>query len=196
MSINLDFDAQLCLELQEGKEKAFDRLFNQYNRLLYTIAYRFLKSGEEAEDAVQYTFMKLWEGRKKLDFQNGVRSLLYAIMKNYILNELRHKNLVYEKNYQLAQQAEEVSDEFLNDYEWQNLQEQLMIAINKLPSQKSIICMMKLKKGLTNQEIADRMHITVATVKSHYTQAVKMLRHELVAMSMSLMVFLEMGFWN
>lgn len=193
MSIFLDFDSQLCLELQQGKEKAFERLFNQYNRLLYTVAYRFLKSGEEAEDAVQYTFMKIWEGRKKLDFQNGVRSLLYAIMKNYLLNELRHKNLVYEKNYQIAQQAEETADEFLEEYEEQNLREQLIFAINKLPPQKSTICMMKLKKGLSNQEIADQMHITVATVKSHYTQAVKMLRHELVAMSMSVMALLGIG---
>lgn len=193
MSIYLDFDAQLCLELQEGKEEAFAQLFGQYSRLLYTLAYRFLKSGEEAEDAVQYTFMKLWEERKKLNFQNGVRSLLYTIMKNYILNELRHKNLVHEKNYQMAQRAEETDDGFLDEYEEQNLREQLILAINKLPSQKSMICMMKLKRGLSNQEIAAQMHITVATVKSHYTQAVKMLRQEFVAMCMSFMALLRIG---
>ena len=193
MSIYLDFDAQLCLELQEGKEEAFAQLFGQYSRLLYTLAYRFLKSGEEAEDAVQYTFMKLWEERKKLNFQNGVRSLLYTIMKNYILNELRHKNLVHEKNYQMAQRAEETDDGFLDEYEEQNLREQLILAINKLPSQKSMICMMKLKRGLSNQEIAAQMHITVATVKTHYTQAVKMLRQEFVAMCMSFMALLGIG---
>ena len=193
MSIYLDFDAQLCMELQEGKEEAFEKAFNQYNRLLYVVAYRFLKSREEAEDAVQYTFMKLWEERKRLDFRNGVRSLLYVIMKNYILNELRHRNLIYEKNYQIAQEAEETDDGFFGAYEERNLQEQLILAINKLPSQKSIICMMKLKKGLSNQEIADRMHITVATVKSHYTQAIKMLRQEFVAVCMSFMTFLGIG---
>lgn len=54
----LDFDIQLCLELQKGNEDAFTKTFERYNRLLYAIAYRFLKSEEEAEDAVQYTFMK------------------------------------------------------------------------------------------------------------------------------------------
>ena len=73
------------------------------------------------------------------------------------------------------------------------MREHLITAINKLPSQKSMICMMKLRKGLTNQEIADRMHITVATVKSHYTQAIKMLRQEFVAVCMSLMAFLGLG---
>lgn len=193
MSIYLDLDVQLRMELQQGKEEAFTKAFNQYNRLLYALAYRFLKSGEEAEDAVQFTFMKLWEERKRLDFRSGVRSLLYTIMKNHILNELRHRNLVYEKNYLLALEADEADDGFLKAYEERNLREHLIAAINKLPSQKSMICMMKLKRGLTNQEIADRMHITVATVKSHYTQAVKMLRQEFVAVCMSLMALLGLG---
>lgn len=193
MSIYLDFDAQLCVGLQQGKEEAFAKAFSQYSRLLYALAYRFLKSGEEAEDAVQFTFMKLWEDRKRLDFRSGIRSLLYTIMKNYVLNELRHRNIVYEKNYLLALEAKEMDDGFLEAYEERNLREHLITAINKLPSQKSMICMMKLKKGLTNQEIADRMHITVATVKSHYTQAIKMLRQEFVAVCMSLMAFLGLG---
>ena len=183
-------DFQFCSELRQGKEEAFECLFNQYNRLLYTIAYRFLKSEEEAEDAVQYTFMKLWEEREKLDLQQGVRSLLYAIIKNYIMNELRHKRVVYEKNYQLAQQTEEATDEFWDAYEQQNLHEQLLCAINRLPSQKSMICKMKLKQGMSNQEIATLMHITVATVKSHYTQAVKMLRSGMMPMSVALIVLL------
>lgn len=193
MSIYLDFDVRLCMELQQGKEEAFAKAFTQYNRLLYALAYRFLKSGEEAEDAVQFTFMKFWEDRKRLDFRSGVRSLLYTIMKNYVLNELRHRNIVYEKNYLLALEVDEVDDGFLKAYEERNMREHLIAAINKLPSQKSMICMMKLKGGLSNQEIADQMHITVATVKSHYTQAIKMLRQEFVAVCMSLMAFLGLG---
>lgn len=189
MSIYWDFDTELCLKLQRGDRDAFAQAFSQFNRLLYAVAYRFLKSREDAEDAVQYTFMKFWEERKNLDFRNGVRSLLYTMLKNHILNELRHRDLVYEKNYQIAQEATEADDGFLKSYEERNLREQLIAAINRLPSQKSVICMMKLKNGLSNQEIADQMHITVATVKSHYTQAVKMLRQEFVAVCLSLMVF-------
>lgn len=190
MSIYVDFDTQLCMELQKGNEEAFAKAFSQYSRLLYALAYRFLKSGEDAEDAVQFTFMKLWEERKNLDFRAGIRSLLYTIMKNHILNELRHLNVVYEKNYIIAQQTEDAEESFLKAYEERNLHEQLIMAINKLPSQKSTICMMKLKKGLSNQEIADYMHITVATVKSHYTQAIKILRREFVAVCVSLITFL------
>lgn len=54
----IDFDEKLYAGLRQGDEAAFTVVFERYNRLLYALAYRYLKSGEEAEDAVQYTFMK------------------------------------------------------------------------------------------------------------------------------------------
>ena len=73
-----------------------------------------MKSEEEAEDAVQYLFMKLWEQRETFSFESGIRSLLFTILKNYILNELRHRNLVFEKLYEMAQQVnDEDEDAFL-----------------------------------------------------------------------------------
>ena len=80
-----DFDQKLYDDLRRGKEYAFAAVFDRYHRLLYTIAYRFLKSEEEAEDAVQYLFMKLWEQRETFSFESGIRSLLFTILKNYIL---------------------------------------------------------------------------------------------------------------
>ena len=176
-----DFDQKLYDDLRRGKEYAFAAVFERYNRLLYTIAYRFLKSEEEAEDATQYLFMKLWEQRTNFSFESGgIRSLLFTILKNYILNELRHRSLVFEKLYEMAQQVnDEDEDDFLTQFENGELGKFLRVAIDKLPPQKQKICLLKIEYGLSNQEIADRMGITVPTVKSHYTQAIKALRNEI-----------------
>ena len=172
-----DFDQKLYDDLRRGKEYAFAAVFERYNRLLYTIAYRFLKSEEEAEDAIQYLFMKLWEQRTNFSFESGIRSLLFTI---YILNELRHRSLVFEKLYEMAQQVnDEDEDDFLTQFENGELGKFLRVAIDKLPPQKQKICLLKIEYGLSNQEIADRMGITVPTVKSHYTQAIKALRNEI-----------------
>ena len=80
----IDFDEKLYAGLRQGDEAAFTVVFERYNRLLYALAYRYLKSGEEAEDAVQYTFMKVWGQRDSFDFRSGIRSLLFTILKNYI----------------------------------------------------------------------------------------------------------------
>ena len=174
-----DFDQKLYDDLRRGKEYAFAAVFERYNRLLYTIAYRFLKSEEEAEDAIQYLFMKLWEQRTNFSFESGIRSLLFTILKNYILNELRHRSLVFEKLYEMAQQVNDEEDDFLTQFENGELGKFLRVAIDKLPPQKQKICLLKIEYGLSNQEIADRMGITVPTVKSHYTQAIKALRNEI-----------------
>ena len=184
-----DFDAKLYDDLRRGKEYAFAAVFDRYNRLLYTIAYRFLKSEEEAEDAVQHLFMKLWEQRETFSFESGIRSLLFTILKNYILNELRHRSLVFEKLYEISQQKdEEGGEDFLTRFEQSELKKSLRVAIDKLPPQKQKICLLKIEYGLSNQEIADKMGITVPTVKSHYTQAIKSLRSEIESLMILLPV--------
>lgn len=103
--------------------------------MLYALAYRYLKSGEEAEDAVQYTFMKLREQRSDFEFQSGIRSLLFTILKNYIMNELRHRQIVFEKHYEMAQRNEEADDSFLKNFEDKDFREHLRTTIGKLPPQ-------------------------------------------------------------
>ncbi len=175
MNMMVDFDDQLYDSLRKGNEKAFASVFDRYHRLLYALAYRYLKSGPDAEDAVQYTFMRMWEKREIFDFSIGLRSLLFTILKNYILNELRHKNIVAEKHYEIAQE-EAVEDDLLKKVENADIHRHLQTAISKLPEQKRKICLMKIEQGLSNQEIADKLHITVPTIKSHYTQAIKLLQ--------------------
>lgn len=183
---SLDFDQKLYADLRKGSKAAFTIVFNRYARLLYALAYRYLKSTEEAEDAVQYTFMRLWEHRQAFDFQKRIRSLLFTILKNYVLNELRHRKIVFEKHYEMAQQNEETDECFLKELERTDIREHITIAINKLPPQKRKICMLKIDGKLSNQEIADKMLLSMATVKSHYTEAIKMLRTEIKALSLLL----------
>lgn len=175
MSFTVDFDEQLYISLKCGKEEAFAYVFDRYHRLLYALAYRYLKSEPEAKDAVQYTFMRLWEHRESFEFSEGLRSLLFTILKNYILNELRHQRIVLEKHNELLQQDKEEEDA-MKALEDADFRRHLRAAIGKLPPQKQKICLMKIKQGLSNQEIATKLHITVPTVKSHYTQAIKQLR--------------------
>lgn len=176
MIADLNMDERLLKRLGAGDENAFAQVFDQYHRLLYALAYRYLKSMEDAEDAVQYTFMKLWEQHRIFDFSTGVRSLLFTILKNYILNELRHQRIVLEKQYEMAQAGETVEPDFTEMLADNDLKKHLYDIIDCLPGQKREVCLLKIEQGLSNQEIADKMQISVPTVKSHYTQAIKILR--------------------
>lgn len=169
-------DYGLLMQIRNGNEKAFSTVFVTYHRYLYVLASRYLMSETYAEDAVQHTFMRLWEGRETFDYQKGIKNLLFTILKNHLLNEIRHNNLALQKNYELAQLSEEMEAGFLKDFEDADFKAHFYNLINQLPPQKREVCLLKIEEGMTNQEITDHMDISIPTVKSHYTQVVKMLR--------------------
>lgn len=176
---HIPIDYELLMQLKDGNEKAFSVVFETYHRYLYVLACRYLMSEGYAEDAVQYTFMRLWEGRETFDYKTGIKNLLFTILKNYILNEIRHNNLVIQKNYELAQLTEEMETDFLHELEDADFRTHLYKLIDQLAPQKREVCLLKIQQGLSNQEVADAMHISVPTVKSHYTQVIKLLRSQL-----------------
>ena len=71
---------------------------------------------------------------------------------------------------------EDMEDELLIKIEEQDMMSHFYQAIDHLPEQKRQVCLYKLKGNLSNQEIADKMNISVPTVKTHYAQAIKILR--------------------
>ncbi len=173
---NLHIDTKILLRLREGDEKAFSIVFETYHRYLYVMACRYLMSEDYAEDAVQHTFMRLWENRKKIDYSKGVKNLLFTILKNYVLNEIRNQNYAIQKNYEIAQFNPQIEQSFLTRLEEEDFRFHFFKLIDQLPPQRKEVCLLKIVKGLSNQEIADEMKIAVPTVKSHYTQVIKFLR--------------------
>ncbi len=180
MRINhVNTDYELLMRLRDGDQKAFSIVFDTYHRYLYVLACRYLMSTDNAEDAVQYTFMRLWEARETFDYKTGIKNLLFTILKNYLLNEIRHNNLAMQKNYEMAQLTPEMETGFETDLEDADFKSQLYKLIDKLPRQKREVCLLKIQQGMTNQEVADAMNISIPTVKSHYTQVIKLLRSQL-----------------
>lgn len=185
---HIHIDYEVLMQLRDGNEKAFSAVFDNYHRYLYVLACRYLMSENGAEDAVQHTFMRLWEGRETFDYKTGIKNLLFTILKNYVLNEMRHNNLVVQKNYELAQFNEEMEAGFLHNLEDADFKTHLYKLIEQLPPQKREVCLLKIQQGLTNQEVAEAMNISIPTVKSHYTQVIKLLRSQLGKLIMIVLV--------
>ena len=72
-----------------GGESAFAALTERYRRELHVHCYRMLASFEEAEDAVQETFLRAWRGRASFDGSSLVRAWLYKIATNVCLDAIR-----------------------------------------------------------------------------------------------------------
>jgi RNA polymerase sigma-70 factor (TIGR02960 family) len=72
-----------------GDEPAFAALTQRHRRELHVHCYRMLASFDEAEDAVQETFLRAWRARSTYDGSAPVRAWLYKIASNVCIDSLR-----------------------------------------------------------------------------------------------------------
>lgn len=179
---NIDTETELFRLLQNGDEKAFTLIYQNHHKALYGLAYRYLKSRHLTEDALQHVFSKLWEQRKELSIAVSLKNYLYTMMHNYILNQIRNNNNEIIKNYGLAQSQPYYEDNLLEVIEKKDLTDLLQKAVEQLPLQKKKVWMLKIDEEYSNKEVAEKLNISVNTVKTHYADALKILRANMIGM--------------
>lgn len=135
-----------------------------------------------AEDVVQHVFTRLWEFRSELHVGISLKNYLFTMTKNHVLNLIRNENSAIAKNYEVAQIASPYEDNLIENLEKKELMSSFYKAVDMLPAQKRDICLMKVQEELTNQEIAERMNLSINTIKTHYSEALKLLRIHLSKM--------------
>ncbi|MDI9605698.1 MAG: RNA polymerase sigma-70 factor [Bacteroidota bacterium] len=172
---NRNEDHALFLLLKKRDKEAFSMIYQKYHRYLYALALKYLKNPDAAEDAVQHVFVKLWESTTKINIEINLKNYLYTMTKNYILNTIRDRKEEVSIHYVNAQ-ADGEGEDILKKIEEEQLTELLYEQIDLLPPQKKEVCLRKLKTSDSNQQIADKMGISIHTVKSHYQEALKILR--------------------
>ncbi|MDY7103718.1 MAG: RNA polymerase subunit sigma-70 [Actinomycetota bacterium] len=75
-----------------GDEAAFAAVAARHRRELHVHCYRMLASFEEAEDAVQETFLRAWRARERLAPDTQLRAWLYRVATNVCLDALRRRD--------------------------------------------------------------------------------------------------------
>ncbi len=129
-----------------------------------------------AEDTVQHVFVKLWESAKDIEIEVNLKNYLYTMTKNNILNQIRNNKDIVSLNYINAQNDITDEEDFIKLMEDFQISEILHNGINQLPTQKREVCTLKIEGNISNQEIANKMGISIHTVKSHYQESIKILR--------------------
>ena len=172
-------DRQLVESLKKGDLFAFDQLFSKYNRKLYYFSKSYLISKEDSEGLVQEVFLIIWKQRKELKTHLSFNSYLYTITYNAIRKHFRKK--IREKKYlnKFLEDFDEKHNTTAISIEYNNLNELVNKAIDKLPEKRKLIFWLSRYEELTNEEIAKQLHISKKTVENQIHQALKLIRNQL-----------------
>jgi RNA polymerase sigma factor (sigma-70 family) len=156
----------------------FNNIVLQLSRNLYLVAYRFLNNREEAEDAVQEVFIKLWNKKDELDKYNSVEALATATIKNHCIDQLRKiRTIGLEDNSQNLPY-------FLNEpspYEQlvkNETSEILQKIIDGLPDIYKEVILKREIEGLSYEEIASYTNQNINTLRVTLSRARVMIRDE------------------
>ena len=82
-------DDRLVARVRSGDARAFEALFERYQRPILSFCRHMLGSAEEAEDAAQHTFLAAYNGITGSERHIHLRAWLYTIARNHCLSQLR-----------------------------------------------------------------------------------------------------------
>jgi RNA polymerase sigma-70 factor (ECF subfamily) len=182
-------DKDLMVMIAVGNRDAFTCLYHRYFYYLYTLAMRYLKDESESEDILQQVFIKLWQMRDSGVIKDNVRGYLFAMTRNSILNYVRNKNRLLQRNYRLSQEVNEEEQDIWVMADKEDLILEMKKAIDGLPPQQKQVANLRCE-GLSNQEIASRLHLSLNTVNSHYTKGLKALKTTLGALMSFILIYI------
>ncbi|NSL85434.1 RNA polymerase sigma-70 factor [Chitinophaga solisilvae] len=167
------------------QEQLVERAFHLYFEGLHRYAFTILKDNDEAKDAVQSVFLKLWEKRAGLDEQQSVKSYLYTAVYHYCLNIKRHEK-VKDSYISASSNVTGVQEHALVSKE---TYQQILQHIEALSPQCRIIFCKSRFDGMKYAEIAAEMGLSVKTVEVQMGKALRILREKLSEFLVTLIIF-------
>jgi RNA polymerase sigma-70 factor (family 1) len=172
-------EVELIEKLKSGDEKSFEYIFKAYYPSLAVFAKKYVYDLDLGKELVQDLFVKLYENRENLQINSSLKSYLFKSVQNKCLTyisqtQLRSKHL---ENVAVIERARELDE---SDYmEQVELEENIHNSIGSLPEQCKRIFKMSRMEGRKNKEIADELNISIRTVETQISKALKVLRENL-----------------
>ncbi|TDO05536.1 RNA polymerase sigma-70 factor [Sunxiuqinia elliptica] len=167
-------DKTLFLKIKEGDEAAFNKAFESYYSRLCFFADNIIHDYDQSSSIVQQVFVDLWLKRERLDVVYSLKGFLFRSVRNQSLDWLRHRKVESEYLQELSFKQEEAV--FLDQLELAELNDKINTAIQELPEKCREIFVLCRFEGLKYAEIASRLEISVKTVETQMSIALKKIR--------------------
>jgi len=176
-----------------GDDESFEQVFHQHYRLVLAFFTRRGFTPQEAEDLTQEVFFRVYRSRDSFRRDARFTTWLFQICTNLFRNDLRDRSAQKRDAQEVpldnvVQGGENGTmdgvlaadgDDPLEEVLWEEAKEKLREALSALPPQMRRCVELRVNEDLKYREIADRMGISIETVKAHLFQARQILKGKL-----------------
>jgi RNA polymerase sigma-70 factor (ECF subfamily) len=172
-------ERNLILACQEGRESAFQKLFEKHQRRAYAVAYNIVSDFELAKDIVQEAFIRVYKNIRKFDATKNFYTWLYQIVVNLSIDYLRKR--ASSKAAPLDELGDGVktkvklggpSDSASRD----ELKKRVREMLDLMPGKYKVVLALRDIEGFSCEEIAEVVHCKNSTVRWRIHQARKLFK--------------------
>jgi RNA polymerase sigma-70 factor (ECF subfamily) len=171
-------DSEILEKLKKEDYSGYRILFDQYYKPLCVYSLKYCDSFSQAEDIVQDLFVKFWNDKLYLKLNESIGPYLFKSVKNNTL--LFVKNNAKYQFEDIESQINKLMEEEAIDL--QNIEKEkvkLYQEIDALPEKCKEVFKAIVIENLKYKEAAAKLGVSVNTIKTHYSRALKQLRHSL-----------------
>lgn len=160
-----------------GDEHAFRTIVEQHRNPLHAHCYRMLGSLQDAEDALQETFLRAWRGMRAFGGRSSVRNWLFRIATNVCLDAIarRPKRMLSVEPYrdELLCVPDEHSAPSARYERREAVELAFLASLQHLPGSQRAVLILRDVLGFSAREVSERLHTSVASVNSALQRARK-----------------------
>ncbi len=154
---------------------SYQKMFNLYYRAMIMFASRYVQDADDVKDIVQDSFIVLWDKRYDLKSEDSIKSYLYATVRNKCLNFIRDNK---ENNDEEHLNMLKSDDNFFQNLLKEETLRLFYEALNDLNENAKSVMLLTIE-GYNRDEIAERLSLSIDTVKYHKKAATSVLRKKL-----------------
>lgn len=165
--------------IRKNDSAIMEDIFNVYYTPLCLYLLRLINSYEDIEDIVQDVLFSFWENKRGTDFKGSIRSYLFGSVHKAALYFLKRKGLRQHVDISHIDYFREETPIICEDDELAHRKSILEKEIAKLPPKCRDVFLAIVLENLSYKETALKLNISLNTVKTHYSRALKQLRNNL-----------------
>lgn len=182
-------------KIRQRDLQAFETYYKDHYKEFFLASYKYVKKTALAEEIVNDVFLKIWEDAERIVIESSLKAYLYRAVINRSINALNKQKKEDQHQKELIILQQDHYD--IKEMELNELKTQLYKAIDALPEQCKKVFIMSRFDGLKQQEIADKLGISIKTVKNHITHALKQISkstgYSKIVLLILLNIFLRQG---